>query len=256
MASACAGCSGPNSQLQSCQADKDQLLATIREQRDANRTMHEQVASLERRLDESEKELARRGGPSNRLSKSQPLEDTKLPWRSPADSRPTASSSKSPRTSQRGGSLAALAARDDRLALDNKSGVASLNIDVPFGENSAELTAASRRQLDDVAKLLRSKDAAELRVMIAGSATGRPPKTGEGAFTSARQLAAARAQAVADYLDSHGIAGDRLAVAGAGSQVAASEATTKAGTSGVQILLAEPETPVIGWNTGASTLRR
>ena len=46
----------------------DQLLATIRQQRDANRAMHEQVASLEGRLDQSEKELARLGKPGTRLS--------------------------------------------------------------------------------------------------------------------------------------------------------------------------------------------
>ena len=62
------GCSGPNAQLSQCQSEKDQLLATIRDQRDANRQMHDRLASLESRLDESEKELARAGRPGTRTA--------------------------------------------------------------------------------------------------------------------------------------------------------------------------------------------
>ena len=54
-----AGCTLRNSQLTTCQAEKEQLLTTIRTQRDTNRTLQTQVASLESRLDQSEKELAR-----------------------------------------------------------------------------------------------------------------------------------------------------------------------------------------------------
>lgn len=69
-----AGCAGgPNAQLTSCQQDKEQLLATIREQRDANRALRDQVASLETRLDQSEKELASLNKTGVRVS-SRPLE--------------------------------------------------------------------------------------------------------------------------------------------------------------------------------------
>jgi hypothetical protein len=44
--------------------------------------MHEQVASLESRLDQAEKQLAR-GDSGTRLS-SRPVEVAPLPWRSPA----------------------------------------------------------------------------------------------------------------------------------------------------------------------------
>lgn len=245
------GCSGPNAQLTSCQQDKEQLLATIQEQRDSNRAMQEQVASLEGRLDESEKELARRGTPGTRLSSRPPVEASKLPWRSPGSSSATGVASRA----TTGGSLASLAARDKRLRVDPKSGVASLDVDVPFEENTANLTAAARRQLDDVAKLLKSKDAAGLRVLVSGYAEGRPPKSGEGGFTSARQLGAARAQAVADYLDRHGIAEERLGVTGAGSRFAAAAGVSKAATSGVEILLAEPDAPLVGWGGTGQTLR-
>ena len=77
-----AGCaSAPNEQLLSCQKDTEQLLATISQQRDANRAMHEQVASLETRLDQAEKQLAQAAS-GTRIS-TRPVEVTPLPWRSP-----------------------------------------------------------------------------------------------------------------------------------------------------------------------------
>jgi outer membrane protein OmpA-like peptidoglycan-associated protein len=258
------GCSGPNAQLTACQQDKDQLLTTIREQRDANRVMREQVASLESRLGESEKELARLGRPGTRLS-SRPVENAELPWRGGsqnleasnrksevADVRPPTSDLRTPSS----GTLAALAARDQRLKFDAKSGVASLNVDVPFEGETANLTAEAKRRLDDVAKLLKAKEAKDLRVLVSGYAEGRPPKSGENAFSSARKLGAARAQAVADYLDRHGIAEERLGVSGVGSRLAATQGATSRGSSGVQILLAEPETPLVGWGGTDLPLRR
>jgi outer membrane protein OmpA-like peptidoglycan-associated protein len=252
------GCSGPNAQLTACQTDKDQLLATIREQRDANRAMRDQVASLEGRLDQSEKELARLGRPGTRLS-SRPVEKSDLPWRGGNSKsevvRREGEAPAEPKLRSHGGVLTALAARDQRLKLDAKSGVASLDVDVPFEGETANLTAEARRRLDDVAKLLKAKEAKDLRVLVSGYAEGRPPKSGENAFTSARQLGAARAQAVADYLDRHGIAEERLGVSGVGSRVAADGATSR-GTSGVQLLLAEPETPLVGWGGTDLPLRR
>jgi outer membrane protein OmpA-like peptidoglycan-associated protein len=250
------GCSGPGAQLTQCQSEKEQLLATIREQRDANRSLETQVASLESRLDESEKEIARGGRSGARLSSvnagkgavanalrgaASAAADSKLNWKSPP-AKPAASSA-----------LAALAARDKRLALDRAQGVGRLNVPIAFADNSATLTAADKRQLDEVAKLLKSKDAAELHVLISGFAEGRPPKSGDGAFASARQLGTARAQAVADYLDRHGIAEERLAVAAAGSPRGDASA---AGSSGVQILVAEKDAALAGWGSGGETIRR
>jgi septal ring factor EnvC (AmiA/AmiB activator) len=76
------GCaSAPNEQLATCQKDKEQLLATIGKQRDANRAMQEQVASLESRLDQAEKQLAQ-AARGTRVS-TRPVEVTPLPWREP-----------------------------------------------------------------------------------------------------------------------------------------------------------------------------
>src|SRR5436305_1313768 len=83
------GCIAPSSKLGQCQQDKEQLLATIRQQRDSTRTLNEQVASLESRLDQAEKELARAGGGTRLSSRpadmppSPPVKSDSLPWRSP-----------------------------------------------------------------------------------------------------------------------------------------------------------------------------
>ncbi len=266
------GCSGPSAQLSQCQSEKEQLLATIRDQRTANRQMHDRLASLESRLDESEKEIARVGKPGTRLSSSmpagksssavgnalrgvpRPADDAKLAWKSPTKSgSATAPHSARARESS---TLAGLAAKDSRIALDLSKGVAHLNRPIAFADNSATLSAEAKRQLDDIAKLLKSKEAAKLKVLVSGFAEGRPPKSGENKFGSARELAAARAQAVADYLDRHGIAEERLAVTGAGSRVAAEGSASNAAVSGVQILVAERDTPLVGWGNSGTTLRR
>jgi outer membrane protein OmpA-like peptidoglycan-associated protein len=268
-----AGCSTPSSQLNSCQADKDQLLATIREQRDAIRTKDERLAVLEKNLGEAEKELAR-GGSGTRISSrpaaiSSPAKPAttpapELPWRAPSasgKSSPAASPSQS-RSGNRGGSpgvsLASLAARDEQLSYDEATNTARLEVAIPFAENSAALTAESRRQLDEVARSLKARERAGLKVLVSGYASGRPPRgagSGEERYTTARQLAAARAQAVADYLDSHGIAEERLAIVGGGTPAGAS-AGDGTNASGVEIVLAEPDAPLIGWATDGASLRR
>src|SRR5262245_59945481 len=92
------GCSSANSRLTTCQAEKEQLLTTIRTQRDTTRSLNEQVASLETRLDQAEKQLAG-GSSATRFSslpsrpnpptdkapsyRSPPVKTDSLPWRSP-----------------------------------------------------------------------------------------------------------------------------------------------------------------------------
>jgi outer membrane protein OmpA-like peptidoglycan-associated protein len=271
------GCSTPTSQLNSCQADKDQLLATIREQRDAIRTKDERLAVLEKNLGEAEKELAR-GGSGTRISSrppstAAPLKSTtspasQLPWRAPNSGSAPSSSNKSapavsPLQSRSGGrgsssgvSLASLAEQDAQLSYDQATNTARLEASIAFAESSAALTAESRRQLDDVAHWLKARDRAGLKVLVSGYAAGRPPRdagSGGERYTTARQLAAARAQAVADYLDSHGIAEDRLAVVGSGTPIV-NEGSGNA--SDVQIVLAEPDAPLIGWAGEGRALRR
>jgi outer membrane protein OmpA-like peptidoglycan-associated protein len=269
------GCTLRNSQLTSCQAEKEQLLTTIRTQRDTSRALQTQVASLESRLDQAEKELARSstgtrlssvpsgaGNPPRAISNSMPtqppIRSDGLPWRSPGGK---VEQDPPPRDNRRGGintgsgrtTLVALARRDRRVDYNAAAHAARVDMSIAFEDKSATLTADGKRQVDDLARLLKSDDARELRVMVAGFAAGKPP-AGDAAdsdqrFTSARQLGTARAQAVADYLDRHGIAQERLAVSGAG-------VPTEGAASGVQVYLLEADAPAVAWWPEDRAIRR
>jgi outer membrane protein OmpA-like peptidoglycan-associated protein len=122
------------------------------------------------------------------------------------------------------GSLAALAERESRVRLDSRAGVARLDAPLTFDDKTGTLTAQSKRELDQVSKLLRTEEGRNLQITI--SAAGD----------------AARAQAVADYLDNHGIPQERLTVArGQGIAPAAARGNSRAG---VEILLSESDRPL------------
>lgn len=266
------GCATHNNQVAVCQAEKEQLLATIRGQRDSNRDLTRQVASLESRLDEAEKELARSGGAtrlSSRPSETPPLiRSESLPWRSPPATaevagRPDAGSQRAEVGSQKSAdkSLLALARRDRRIQYDAAARAAKVDLPISFEDKSATLTGDGKRQLDELARLLKSDEARDLRVMVAGFSAGRPSTTapkeaGDERFASARQLGTARAQAVADYLDRHGIAQERLGVSGTGTRDVQTSGGDKIAATGVQVYLLEPDATVVGWGPAAAPLRR
>lgn len=260
-----AGCSSPNAQLSLVQEDKEQLLATIKDQREEIRTLRAQDASKEARLAEAEKELARSGGGtriSTRPANSPPTKAEQLPWRSPPGKTGAPAAPATKTSSATKPSLTALAARDARIQIDRQSGTAKLDASIPFTEGQAVITADGKRQLDDVARLLKADEYRDLRIMVAGYAEGRPAANaapGEGEkFASSRQLAAARAQAVADYLDRHGIDQERLGVTGLGSRgpLGSSGADRTASAGSVQIFLLEPNATVVGWGPTGEALRR
>ena len=274
---AATGCTGAGSQLATCQAEKEQLLATIRGQRETTRSLEQQVASLENRLDQSEKELARR--PTDIRVSSRPAEPVSapvaplapptkatqrpsdsLPWRAPTSTgeqkQPGAekphTSSKQPTAGA--ATLLALARKDQRVRYDADSQAAKIELPVAFSELSATLTGEDKKQLDEVARLLKSAEARDLRIMVAGRSAGRLPTADAKAdgerFASARQLGTARAQAVADYLDRHGIAQERLAVSATGVPAASGAAV-----SPVEIYLLDRDAPVVGWEPGKAVRR-
>src|SRR5262245_13974127 len=153
-----AGCSSPNAQLSLIQEDKEQLLATIKEQRETIRALKAEDASKEARLAQAEKELARTPGGtrlSARPADSPPAKAEPLPWRSPP-AKGAPASKKSGSISK--GSLPDLAARDERIHVDRQSGTARLDADIPFAEGQAIITGEGKRQLDDVARLLKSDE--------------------------------------------------------------------------------------------------
>ena len=191
------GCTTGSSRLATCQAEKEQLLTTIRGQRQHLTNSTEQLASLESRLDQAEKELARSSSGGTRLSSNpgdtppgvkaattgrgldqpQTARSDSLPWRSPAKAEFASRSSDVGSQRSNGSSLLTLARRDRRLQYDAAARAAKIDLPISFDKDSAGLTAEDKRKLDDLARLLKSDDARELRVMVAGSTVGRPSTT-------------------------------------------------------------------------------
>lgn len=253
---AASGCAGPAAQLTQIQQEKDQLLTVIREQREQVRQAQAHTSTLEARLDEAEKQLAS-GGRSLRTasasagfsSPSSPAAATPEPQRTaePLPWRPhrVGSSSEAESLAQQ------LARRDRRVRWDEEFQAGVWNREIAFEPGGAVLSGEGRRMLDELADWLKDRSTAPLRVLVAGSAENTPrvgaPKSAKG-----RSLALQRAQAVADYLDRHGVAEERLAVSASGSLP---KGNTPLDSDGVDILLVDPTTAVLGWRPPGSVLR-
>lgn len=322
------GCTSPAGQLRQCQQEKEQLLAAIRQERQTAQALRDKVASLEERLDQAEKELAR-GASSTRLS-SRPqhappavggssdtsttssASQSTLPWRSPTENtpanaspqlapgskagegkaaggesgRPTSSppprKPSPPQSSVRPAATTAdealargraevasvsgrikahtvhqMLARDPRCEYDPQVGAYRLRLPLSF-RDGATLTAQSKQHLDELARWLSRPELREVRVLVAGYVEGRPSsEENQGRPTTARELSMARAGAVADYLDRHGIAHERLGVSAVGSRGLLGQAGQVQNASvEVQIFLVEPDAPVLGWGPTGYALRR
>ena len=56
------GCAGPNAQVTQIQSEKQELLAAVKAQKEEQEALRQKAASLEQRLDQSEKEIVRLTG--------------------------------------------------------------------------------------------------------------------------------------------------------------------------------------------------
>ena len=146
---------------------------------------------------------------------------------------------------------------DERIVVDPETGAGVWNAGVTFEPNKAALTPAGRQQLQDLAKVLHKSPASKFRVLVATSAERTGSRSREAAAKSGRQLATSRAQSVADYLDGHGIAEDRLAIASTGVRKSTRDqhGLPADGADDVKIYLVDPEQPVLGW-LSPETIRR
>ncbi len=259
------GCASPNAQVRRIEGEKDELKAALRMQRDQNRAMQTQVAALEKKLDEAETILA--GGKPRTLSQNSPSStvSTNLAANTRARPKPQAAEEPLPWRPHRGATpantalpaIAQLARQDERIVVDPETGAGVWNAGVTFEPNKAALTPEGRQQLQDLAKVLQKSPANKFRVLVATSAERTGSRSREAAAKSGRQLATSRAQSVADYLDGHGIAEDRLAIASTGVRKSNREqhGFPADGTDDVRIYLVDPEQPVLGW-LSPDTIRR
>ncbi len=131
--------------------------------------------------------------------------------------------------------------------------------DVLFDSGEAELHAAAKETLDDLAHFLKSPEAAELRVMIVGHTDTRPiaKRPTRDKYPDNWHLSAARALAVADYLRHRGVRDDQLGVAGYGQHQTVSENDTAEDrhmNRRVEVFVMGPETPVVGWTETTTSI--
>lgn len=261
-----AGCSTPEQRVQRIQGEKEELLATIRQQRDANRKMHDELASTQRRLGEAEMELA--GGKPRSLTQqpnsalgaatvvaaNRSSAPPNVPAEQPLNWKPHRGSTQPNGVMP---AIAQLARQDDRVQVDPETGAGLWGHGVSFEKNTSALTPDGRAELAELAKLLQRSPASKFRVLVATSAERTGSRTQAASSKSGRQLAASRAQSVADYLDRHGIAEDRLAIASTGVRKGVRDELGRPMSTAddVRIYLVDPDQPVLGW-LSPDTIRR
>jgi outer membrane protein OmpA-like peptidoglycan-associated protein len=272
------GCAGPNAQVNQIKADNEKLLSTIKTQKEEQEALLKKAASLEQRLDQSEKEIVRLTGrksawdTESRTASSKnsalpvpstgsasgpkegkpeilavPGREEKLPWRSPASSTgPSQTPSKEPAASgpvkaasTPTASLRTLSQRDPRLKYDPATDTARYQQEILFEASGSALTTVGRKRLDELASWLKADQTKELRVLIAAPSTGEK----EPGTKATQDSHSARVAAVADYLGSRGISEDRVVLVGPGSPARLLEGPP---SGPVQIHLAQSSAPILG----------
>jgi flagellar motor protein MotB len=150
-----------------------------------------------------------------------------------------------------GAQLAALASRFPQLHFDPKTGMSKLDTDVLFATGQAELRPEAREMLTQFAGIVRSPEAAGLRLMIVGH-TDNERIVGSDLkqeYPNNWHLSAGRALKVADFLRACGVPESRMGVAGYGQQqplVANNSSGSRQENRRVELFLIAPEVAVVG----------
>jgi chemotaxis protein MotB len=157
--------------------------------------------------------------------------------------------------------LRTLAKRYPILKLDPQSGLCKLNSDILFESGAASLAPEGRESLDELARVLKSSEATDVRVMVVGHTDDRSiaHRDTRDRYPDNWHLSTARALGVADYLQHQGLREDQVGVAGYGRH----QPVAMNGSAGdrqrnrrVEIFLTGPETPVVGWAETTTGLYR
>ena len=145
------------------------------------------------------------------------------------------------------------------LAFDPSTSASRFEGDVRFDSGRAELRPPSKRALDELAAVLRDPKSKKLRVMVVGHTDDQriARRPARNRWPSNFHLSTARAQAVADYLMSSGIDGERIGVLGFGAHQPSAgngAASLRSRNRRVEIYVLSAGLPVAGWSD-ASKLR-
>jgi len=148
--------------------------------------------------------------------------------------------------------LTQLSERFPSLQFDPKTGLSKFDTDILFDSGEAQLKPEAEKVLAEIARILNSPEAKELRIFVAGQTdnqriAGRPVRD---QFPTNFHLSTARAHAVAGLLRSKGMEEHRVGVAGFGPhQPIAPNATPEDRRKNrrVELFVLAPHVPVVGW---------
>lgn len=148
--------------------------------------------------------------------------------------------------------LVEIAKRNPSLKFDPETGIAKFEYDILFDSGEAELKPDAQKMLAEVASVLNTRDASDLRILIAGHTDRQAvaSRTPDGQRTTNFDLSTARALAVSHELSRHGIESHRMAVAGFGPNqpIAPNEtAGDRRKNRRVELFLTAPDVPIVGW---------
>jgi len=151
-----------------------------------------------------------------------------------------------------GGRLAEISAKYPGLRFDPKTGISKLDTDILFDVGTADLKPGAEQVLGELAGVLKSNEARDLKIMVVGHTDDQPigRKPARDKFHDNFQLSTDRALAVSSMLNKFGVADSRIGVAGFGaSQPVAPNVTAKDRQKNrrVELFVLAPEVPVVGW---------
>ncbi len=151
-----------------------------------------------------------------------------------------------------GGRLAEISAKYPSLRFDPKTGISKLDTDILFDVGTADLKPGAEQVLGELAAVLKSNEARDLKIMVVGHTDDQPiaRKPARDLFHDNFQLSTDRALAVSSMLNKFGVADSRMGVAGFGaSQPVAPNITAndRQKNRRVELFVLAPEVPVVGW---------
>jgi chemotaxis protein MotB len=155
--------------------------------------------------------------------------------------------------------LVELARKHPSLQFDPQTGVAKLDTDVVFDSGNAELKPQAEQVLADLATVLQSDAAREMRIMIVGHTDAQKiaGKETRQRYGDNWNLSTARALAVAAYLHKAGVAEPRMGVAGYGGQqpiASNSNPADRRRNRRVELFVIPPDYPIVGWTETSPSL--
>ncbi len=255
---ACCGCQlVPASQLNTVQAQNRSLTEQNHAQLSELDNLKSHNRQIEDKLIQAEEQLAladeKHGADSKRLAN----------YRHERDQLRDQFSGSSPGRSQLPAAvseqLVNLARKFPSLQFDPQTGVAKLDTDVVFDSGNAELKPQAEQVLAELATVLQSDAARDMKVMIVGHTDAQKiaGKETRQRFGDNWNLSTARALAVAGYLHKVGVAEPRMGVAGYGGQqpvASNSNPADRRRNRRVEIFVIPPDYPVVGWTETSPSL--